>query len=93
MTVVLRHGPDLIPRYREWLKARGYTYESIERFIRVARRLDKAFPAGIPLDSDRLQRVAGADAPTEGSRRANAYGARRFYDFLEHVALSGGDRA
>ena len=93
MTVVLRQGPELIPRYREWLVDRGYTYETIERFIRVARRLDEAFPAGIPLDSDRLQRVAGADASTEGSRRSNAYGARRFYDFLEHVALSGGDRA
>lgn len=93
MTVVLRQGPELISRYREWLKDRGYTYETIDRFIRVARRLERVFPAGIPLDSDRLQRVAGADASTEGSRRSNAWRARRFYEFLEHVALSGGDRA
>jgi hypothetical protein len=93
MTVVLRQGPELISRYREWLKDRGYTYETIDRFIRVARRLERVFPAGIPLDSDRLQRVAGADASTEGSRRSNAWSARRFYEFLEHVALSGGDRA
>jgi len=93
MTVVLRQGPELIPRYHEWLEDRGYTYGTIERFIRVARRLDKAFPAGIPLDSDRLQRAANSAGAAKTSRRSNAQGARRFYDFLEHVALSGGDRA
>lgn len=93
MTIILIPGPDIVPRYREWLSTRRYAYETIDRFANTAKMIIAANPNGIPLDLEILTEQAQSVASTPGAKKFARTLARRFHDFLECVAVSSGGGA
>lgn len=94
--ILIRAGPGLLDRYRSWLEERGYTYDTIDRNFRCARRLIRAFPGGVPFDEETLVREAGTWGNMKPTKRTYRNSARRFFEFLDREIAQnsqGGERA
>lgn len=96
MTIIIRAGPGLLDRYQSWLERRRYAHGTIDRCIRCAERLIRAFPDGVPFDEDVLVREAGTWGVTKPTKRTYRTSARRFFEFLDREIAQnsqGGERA
>jgi len=77
--------PELLERYRLWLRKRGYSLTVTKDYLRYVQKLSPVCPEGIPLDreemADAYSRLDGAIKTIRTYRT----GGFRFLDCMEDI--------